>query len=42
MYLIGTYIDYKKDIMGKKFDFVNDSISSKCGCGTSFNFKNQK
>ena len=42
MYLIGTHIDYKKDIMGEKFDFINDNISSKCGCGTSFNFKNQK
>lgn len=39
MYLIGTHIDYKKDIMGEKFDFTNDKISSKCGCGTSFNFK---
>ena len=42
MYLIGTHIDYKQDIMGNKFDFTNDNISSKCGCGTSFNFKDQK
>ena len=40
MYLMGTHIDYKKDIMGEKFDFTNNNISSKCGCGTSFNFKN--
>ena len=42
MYLMGTHIDYKKDIMGEKFDFTNDNISSKCGCGTSFNFKDLK
>ena len=39
MYLMGTHIDYKTDIMGERFDFSNDNISSKCGCGTSFNFK---
>ena len=42
MYLMGTHIDYKKDIMGEKFDFSNNNISSKCGCGTSFNFKDLK
>lgn len=42
MYLMGTHIDYKKDIMGEKFDFTNENISSKCGCGTSFNFKDLK
>ena len=42
MYLIGTHIDYKKDIMGEKFDFSNCNIVSKCGCGTSFNFKEIK
>ena len=39
MFLIGTKIDYKEDIMGSRFDFTNDQIDSKCGCGTSFNFK---
>ena len=39
MYLMGTHIDYKTDIMGERFDFLNQNISSKCGCGTSFNFK---
>jgi len=39
MFLIGTKIDYKEDIMGSRFDFTNDQISSKCGCGTSVNFK---
>ena len=39
MFLIGTNIDYIEDIMGSRFDFKNDNIESKCGCGTSFNFK---
>tara|TARA_B100000809_G_C14894960_1_gene444078 strand:+ start:50 stop:379 length:330 start_codon:yes stop_codon:yes gene_type:complete len=39
MHIIGTNIDYKEDIMGSRFDFTNDNISSKCGCGTSVNFK---
>ena len=39
MYLIGTEIDYIEDIMGSRFNFKNENISSKCGCGTSFNFK---
>jgi Fe-S cluster assembly iron-binding protein IscA len=39
MYLIGVKVDYKTDIMGSKFEFTNDNIQSKCGCGTSFAFK---
>ena len=39
MYIIGTKIDYKDDIMGSRFDFKNDNMENKCGCGTSFNFK---
>ena len=39
MYIIGTKIDYIEDIMGSRFDFTNDNINSKCGCGTSVNFK---
>ena len=39
MYLIGTKIEYIEDIMGSRFDFQNENIDSKCGCGTSFNFK---
>ena len=34
-----TKIDYIEDIMGSRFDFQNPAIDSKCGCGTSFNFK---
>ena len=37
--LIGTKIDYIEDIMGSRFDFQNSMIDSKCGCGTSINFK---
>ena len=40
MFLLGTNIDFKEDIMGSRFDFQNNNIDSKCGCGTSFNFKN--
>ena len=42
MYLIGMKIDYVDDIMGSRFDFKNDNIQSKCGCGTSFTFKDVK
>ncbi len=38
MFIIGTKIDYVEDIMGSRFDFSSDKISSKCGCGTSVNF----
>jgi len=41
MFIIGTTIDYKEDIMGSRFDFKNDKIASSCGCGVSFNFKDQ-
>jgi len=40
VYIFGTEIDYISDIMGSRFDFKNKNIDSKCGCGTSFNFKN--
>lgn len=39
IFILGTKIDYIQDIMGSRFDFQNSSIESKCGCGTSFNFK---
>ena len=39
LFIIGTHIDYIQDIMGSRFDFKNNNIESKCGCGTSFNFK---
>ena len=39
MFILNTQIDYIEDIMGSRFDFQNSNISSKCGCGTSFNFQ---
>ncbi len=36
MYLIGTELDYKVDIIGAQFVFNNPSAASQCGCGTSF------
>lgn len=38
MFLIGTNIDYKKDIMGAMFDIQNPNAQSSCGCGVSVNF----
>ena len=39
LHIIGTNVDYVEDIMGSSFDFSNKLITSKCGCGTSVNFK---
>ncbi len=39
MKLIGTIIDWKKNIMGESFNFTNPNATSSCGCGTSFNIK---
>ena len=36
MHLLGTKIDWKKDIMGESFHFENPNAASKCGCGTPF------
>jgi iron-sulfur cluster insertion protein len=38
LYIIGTNVDYKEDLMGSRFDFSSEQITSKCGCGTSVNF----
>ena len=40
IFLLGTHIDFIQDIMGSRFDFKNNNIDTKCGCGTSFSFKN--
>ena len=37
LYLLGTKIDYKSDILGSNFKFTNPNAKSTCGCGTSFN-----
>ena len=36
LYLLGTTIDWKEDIMGNRFIFDNPNATSKCGCGTTF------
>lgn len=36
MYVLGTEIDWKEDIMGQGFIFENPNATSTCGCGTSF------
>jgi iron-sulfur cluster assembly protein len=38
MFLVGTVVDYKKDIMGSMFDIQNPNAQSSCGCGVSVNF----
>lgn len=39
MHLLGTKVDWKKDVMGEGFHFENPMAQSKCGCGTSFSSK---
>lgn len=38
LYLAGTTVNYKKDIMGESFEVNNPNAQSSCGCGVSFNF----
>ena len=42
MFLFGTVIDYKKDIIGSMFDIQNPNAKSSCGCGVSVNFDMDK
>ncbi len=37
LYLNGTTIDFKDEIMGRGFVFNNPNATSTCGCGSSFN-----
>lgn len=37
LYLNGTTIDFKDEIMGRGFVFTNPNATSTCGCGSSFN-----
>ena len=39
MHIFNTTIDWKKDLMGETFEFVNPNVKSSCGCGTSFTSK---
>ncbi|MCP4592096.1 MAG: iron-sulfur cluster assembly accessory protein [bacterium] len=36
LYLKGTTIDFKDDIMDRGFEFRNPNATSSCGCGSSF------
>ncbi len=36
LYLNGTEIDFKDEIMGRGFVFNNPNATSTCGCGSSF------
>lgn len=36
LYLNGTTIDFKDEIMGRGFVFNNPNATSTCGCGSSF------
>jgi iron-sulfur cluster assembly accessory protein len=38
MFMIGTEVDYKKDIIGSMFEINNPNAQSSCGCGVSVNF----
>ena len=42
MHVMGTKIDWREDIMGEAFEFVNPMAQSECGCGTSFSSKINK
>lgn len=37
LYLNGTTIDFKDEVMGRGFVFSNPNATSTCGCGSSFN-----
>ncbi len=36
LYLEGTTVDFKDEIMGRGFVFQNPNASGTCGCGSSF------
>ena len=37
LYLSGTEVDFKDEVMGKGYVFKNPNATSSCGCGSSFN-----
>ena len=39
MFLFGTEIDYKTDLLESGFKFNNPNVSEACGCGESIKFK---
>ena len=36
LYLEGTTVDFKDEVMGRGFVFNNPNASTSCGCGSSF------
>ena len=38
MYLLGSTVDYKKEVFGSYFDVRNPASTSSCGCGESVGF----
>jgi len=36
LYLGGTVVDFKDEVMGRGFVFQNPNATSTCGCGSSF------
>ena len=36
LYLDGTTVDFKDELMGRGFVFTNPNANSSCGCGSSF------
>ncbi len=36
LYLEGTQVDFKDEVMGRGFVFTNPNATSSCGCGSSF------
>tara|TARA_B110000858_G_C17410289_1_gene296445 strand:- start:41 stop:343 length:303 start_codon:yes stop_codon:yes gene_type:complete len=36
LYLVGTEINWKEDVMGSRFIFSNPNAQNKCGCGSTF------
>jgi|TARA_R110000803_G_scaffold38414_2_gene82961 iron-sulfur cluster insertion protein len=38
MYLLGSVVDYKKEVFGSYFDIQNPTATSSCGCGESIGF----
>jgi iron-sulfur cluster assembly accessory protein len=36
LYLTGIEIDFKKELMGSNFTYLNPKAQSHCGCGISF------
>ena len=36
LYLLGSTVDYKKEVFGSYFDIKSPNATSSCGCGESF------